>query len=49
MASALCGQGGFQFLKIGLQDVFGQSGTAEALLEEYGLTAAAIADRVKAL
>ena len=49
VASALCGQGGFQFLKIGLQDVFGQSGTAEALLEEYGLTAAAIADRVKAL
>lgn len=47
VASALCGQGGFQFKKIGLQDVFGQSGTAEALLEEYGLTAAGIVKSVK--
>lgn len=47
VASALCGQGGFQFLKIGVQDEFGQSGTAEALLEEYGLTAPAIAARIK--
>ena len=49
VASTLCGQGGFQFLRIGLQDVFGQSGTAEALLEEYGLTASAIAAKVQAL
>ena len=47
VASVLCGQGGFQFKKIGLQDVFGQSGTAEALLEEYGLTAAGIVKSIK--
>lgn len=33
-------------LKIGIQDVFGQSGAAVALLERYGLTAQRIAERV---
>lgn len=33
-------------LRIGTEDVFGQSGTAKSLLEYYGLTANKIADRV---
>ena len=33
-------------LKIGIQDVFGQSGSAAALLERYGLTAERIAGRI---
>lgn len=34
--------------RIGMPDSFGQSGKPAELLEEYGLTAAAIADKVKA-
>ena len=33
-------------LKLGIQDVFGQSGSAAALLERYGLTAERIAGRI---
>ena len=33
-------------LRIGTEDVFGQSGTAKALLDYYGLTAEKIADRI---
>ena len=40
---------GFRFRKIGVEDRFGQSGTAEALLEEYGLTAPQIASAVEKL
>jgi len=32
---------------VGIQDRFGQVGTEEWLKEEYGLTAAAIIDKVK--
>ena len=49
VASAICGMGGFRFRKIGVEDCFGQSGTAEALLEEYGLTAPQIASVVERL
>lgn len=49
VASAICGMGGFRFHKIGVEDCFGQSGTAEALLEEYGLTAPQIASVVERL
>ncbi len=49
VASAICGMGGFRFRKIGAEDCFGQSGTAEALLEEYGLTAPQIASVVERL
>ena len=49
VASAICGMGGFRFRKIGVGDCFGQSGTAEALLEEYGLTAPQIASVVERL
>ncbi|MFA6846340.1 MAG: transketolase family protein [Sphaerochaetaceae bacterium] len=38
VASVLIGNGDFQFLRIGVQDRFGQSGTPEQLLEEYGLS-----------
>ena len=48
-ASVLAGMGGFRFAKIGVQDQFGQSGTAQALLEEYGLTGDRIARQVLAL
>jgi transketolase len=34
-------------IRVGVPDSFGQSGKPAELLEEYGLTAAAIADKVK--
>lgn len=34
--------------KIGINDVFGESGKAEAVLEKYGLTAKSIAEKIKA-
>ena len=43
VASVLCGESGFAFRKIGIPDVFGQSGSASQLLEEYGLTGEQIA------
>ena len=49
VASALCGQSGFRFGRVGVQDQFGQSGTPDELFREYGLTAAQIAQRVKEL
>ncbi len=36
-----------QITRLGTQDVFGQSGTPEELLEHYGLSAARIADAVR--
>ena len=44
VASAIAGHGCTCFKKIGIMDRFGQSGKPAALLEEYGLTAAQIAD-----
>lgn len=49
VASALCGMGGFKFMKIGLNDVFGESAPAEELFREYGLTAEQIAEKVLSL
>ena len=46
VASAVIGNGVESFLKIGINDVFGQSGKPADLLEEYGLTGAQIADRI---
>lgn len=46
VASALCGMGSFTFQKIGIDDVFGQSGKPADLLKAYGLTGAQIAERV---
>ena len=38
-----------KFLKIGVNDRFGQSGKAADVLREYGLTADQIAERVRQL
>ncbi len=46
VASALCGMGSFTFQKIGIDDVFGQSGKPADLLKAYGLTGAQIAEKV---
>ncbi|MBR6028816.1 MAG: transketolase family protein [Clostridia bacterium] len=46
VASVLCGKGSFTFKKIGIQDRFGQSGKPAALLKEYGLDGASIAQQV---
>ncbi len=47
VASAIIGQGGFDhFEKIGINDVFGQSGKPADLLVEYGLTGRQIAERI---
>lgn len=47
VASALLGKGNFTFQKMGIQDRFGQSGSPKALLEEYGLSTACIADNIR--
>ena len=46
VASAIIGNGVKYFEKIGINDVFGQSGKPADLLAEYGLTGQQIADRV---
>lgn len=48
VASSIIGHGVEKFLKIGINDVFGQSGKPADLLKEYGLTGAQIAEKVKA-
>lgn len=40
-------QCGAAFARLGVADMFGHSGTAEALMERYGLTAADLAGKVK--
>ena len=47
VASTLLGKGNFAFDKVGINDRFGQSGTPEALLEEYGLSTGCIAQRIR--
>ncbi len=49
VADVLMGKVNCKFHKIGVNDRFGQSGKAEQLMEEYGLTAAHIADAVKTI
>ena len=46
VAGSLCGNGGFTFEKIGINDIFGQSGKPADLLVEYGLSGPQIAERV---
>lgn len=48
VASAIIGTGVHSFEKIGINDLFGQSGKPADLLKEYGLTGRQIADRVLA-
>jgi transketolase len=45
-AEALAGQAGFRFAQIGINDMFGKSGTPKDLFREYGLTASHIAEKV---
>ena len=47
VASAVIGHGVETFHKIGIQDVFGQSGKPADLLKEYGLTGPQIAENIK--
>lgn len=47
VASTLLGKGNFAFDKVGINDRFGQSGTPDALLEEYGLSTGCIAQRIR--
>ena len=49
VADALMGKVDCAFKKIGVQDRFGQSGKAKAVLEEYGLTAPQIAEGIRAV
>ena len=48
VASVLMGKINCKFLKIGVNDQFGQSGKAADVLREYGLTADQIAAKIKA-
>jgi len=48
VADVLMGKVNCKFKKIGVQDVFGQSGKAKDVLKEYGLTAPQIAEAIKA-
>jgi transketolase len=47
VASAVIGHGVETFHKIGINDVFGQSGKPADLLKEYGLTGPQIAENIK--
>ena len=47
VCEALAGEYPVPVRRVGVQDRFGKSGTVPALLEEYGLTAAHIAEEVK--
>ncbi len=49
VADVLMGNVGCRFLKIGVNDRFGQSGKAADVLREYGLTANQIAARIRSL
>jgi transketolase len=44
MAERVCGA---RLIRLGTQDVFGESGTADELLEKHGLTPTAIAARLR--
>lgn len=48
VASAIIGHGVEKFHKIGINDMFGQSGKPADLLKEYGLTGPQIAENIKA-
>jgi transketolase len=49
VAEALAGTDGIRFARVGIADKFGKSGKPKELFEEYGLTAAAIAQAVREL
>ena len=47
VAEAVCEGAPVPVLRVGMQDTYGHSGTVPALLEQYGLTPAAIAENAK--
>ena len=47
VAEAVCEETPVPVLRVGMQDTYGHSGTVPALLEQYGLTPAAIAENAK--
>ncbi len=47
VASEIIGHGVEKFMKIGINDVFGQSGKPADLLKEYGLTGPQMAERIE--
>jgi len=47
VASTIIGNGDFKFRKLGIQDLFGQSGTPAQLLEVYGISDAQILEAAK--
>lgn len=49
VGDVLLGQGDFRFKKIGIEDRFGQSGTPEQLLDEYGLSVSKVISSLKYL
>ena len=49
VAETIAGKSGARFERVGVDDRFGQSGTPEALFEDYGLTADNIVAKVKSL
>lgn len=49
VADVLIGHGDFAFEKVGIQDRFGQSGSPDDLLEEYGLSTRCITERIRAM
>lgn len=46
-AAVLCGRSGFSFIKLGIQDCFGQSGQPAELMKEYGIDAESIVKAAK--
>lgn len=48
VAGALIGRGDLRFTKIGIEDRFGQSGSVQELLEEYGLSESKVLARIEA-
>jgi len=49
VAASIIGHGVESFLKIGINDEFGQSGKPSDLLKEYGLTGPQLAERIRAV
>ena len=49
VAGALMGKCNVAFQKVGIEDRFGQSGTPDALLEEYGLSTRCLVEKVRAM
>ena len=49
VAETICEGCPVPMLRVGVEDRFGKSGKVPPLLEEYGLTAANIADKVRAV